>query len=273
MKQNYFRPLLAALLLAAVVSPAALLAQSDSQMPAPANPPAASGQQQESMPAYGKQPKPAPEASPAPPNPSPNAAPQQSPPAPVPASEPQQSAVVPSTVYQAMPQYLPIDINQIPDSAGSTYIPVDSWMYPALMRLYSMGYLNTAVIGMRPWTRLSVLRMLYAMQERVHMDNNPAALEIYNAVLAEVSPDLQTAGGWTPHGEVDSLYERVTGIGGTPLNDSFHLGQTIINNYGRPYEQGFNNYLGFSARGGAGRFTLYVRGEYQHAPSATGYTP
>ncbi len=179
---------------------------------------------------------------------------------------------VPTTTAEAMPQYAPVQVDAIPASAGSTYIPVDSWMYPALLRLYSLGYLDTAEIGMRPWTRISVLRMLAAMQERVHMDNNAEALEIYRAVLAELSPDLLVAGGWKPHAELDTTYERMMAIGGTPLNDSYHLGQTIINDYGRPYEQGFNNYTGFSGRANAGRFTLDVRGEYQHAPSATGYS-
>jgi hypothetical protein len=270
------------LLMAVMNFPTAILAQSTNQMPATTNQPATSPQQQNSMPAYGNQPKPKPDAESAPPVEQP-AQPASNPnPAPVqqtttPQSTPPQSsspqATVPTTVYQAMPQYMPIEIAEIPASAGSTYIPVDSWIYPALMRLYSMGYLDTAVIGMRPWTRLSVLRMLHATQERIHMDNNSEALEIYNTVLAEIAPDFLTAGGWTPHAELMSTYERVTGIGGTPLNDSYHLGQTIINNYGRPYEQGFNNYLGFSGRAWAGRFTLFVRGEYQHAPSATGYSP
>jgi hypothetical protein len=62
------------------------------------------------------------------------------------------------------------------------------------------------------------------------------------------------------------------GISGTPLRDSFHLGSTIINDYGRPYENGFNNYSGASGYATAGRFTLYVRGEFQGAPSAAGYS-
>ena len=61
------------------------------------------------------------------------------------------------------------------------------------------------------------------------------------------------------------------GIGGTPLRDSFHLGQTDINDFGRPYASGFNNYSGFSARGHYGMFSAYFRGEYQHAPSWEGY--
>ena len=61
------------------------------------------------------------------------------------------------------------------------------------------------------------------------------------------------------------------GISGSTLRDSYHLGQTIINDYGRPYEPGFNNVTGFSSVNEWGRFSLYVRGEYQHAPGATGY--
>jgi hypothetical protein len=64
----------------------------------------------------------------------------------------------------------------------------------------------------------------------------------------------------------------VRGISGTPLRDSFHLGSTIINDYGRPYENGFNNYSGASGYAAAGRFTLYARGEFQGAPSAAGYS-
>ena len=43
-----------------------------------------------------------------------------------------------------------------------------------------------------------------------------------------------------------------------------------MNDYGRPYENGFNNYSGASGYATAGRFALYLRGEFQGAPSATG---
>jgi len=61
------------------------------------------------------------------------------------------------------------------------------------------------------------------------------------------------------------------GVSGSILQDSFHLGQTYFNDYGRPHEPGFNNYTGLSGLAERGRFSLFVRGEYQHAPSATGY--
>jgi hypothetical protein len=56
------------------------------------------------------------------------------------------------------------------------------------------------------------------------------------------------------------------------LHDSYHLGSTIINDYGRPYENGINSYTGASGYATAGRFVFYVRGEFQAAPSATGYS-
>jgi hypothetical protein len=61
------------------------------------------------------------------------------------------------------------------------------------------------------------------------------------------------------------------GMSGTPLRDSFHLGQTDVNDFGRPYAGGFNSYTGLSAHGHYGMFTVYLRGEFQHAPSWEGY--
>jgi hypothetical protein len=66
---------------------------------------------------------------------------------------------------------------------------------------------------------------------------------------------------------VDSTYEVARGISGTSLRDGYHLGQTIINDYGRPYEGGFNDYGGASGYATAGRYVIYARGEFQHAPS------
>jgi len=53
---------------------------------------------------------------------------------------------------------------------------------------------------------------------------------------------------------IESTYSVVRAISGTPLRDSFHLGSTIVNDYGRPYENGLNNYSGLSAYATAGRF-------------------
>jgi hypothetical protein len=176
------------------------------------------------------------------------------------------------------PNRLPPAVDTYPDSdsgtQGSTYVPVDSWIYPALDRLHALGYLDSAFLGLRPWTRLSIAHMLQLSSDQIESDaNDDEAKTIYLSVLREVKPDLdRTSAPQHPSTELESVYTDIRGIGGTPLRDSFHLGQTIINDYGRPYESGFNNSTGFSARAEAGRFSLYFRGEGQHAPSATGYS-
>ena len=88
-----------------------------------------------------------------------------------------------------------------------------------------------------------------------------------------MNPDAQPGCG-PGHGtaQIESSYTVFRGIGGTPLRDSFHLGQTVINDYGRPYADGLDSYTGASGYVNVGRFLLYARGELQSAPSAAGYS-
>jgi hypothetical protein len=53
-----------------------------------------------------------------------------------------------------------------------------------------------------------------------------------------------------------------------PLVDSHHFGETILNGYGRPFQEGFNSAAGMSGWTAFGPFVIYARGEYQHSPSA-----
>jgi len=159
------------------------------------------------------------------------------------------------------------------DTLGSAYIPVDSWVYPEMARLYGMGYLDTAFLSMRPWTRRSAMHMLQESQADILAGDNQEAQAILDVLLRELSAEVPD--GSTPRGQVhgvQSVYTRLMGISGNTLNDSYHLGQTIVNDYGRPYQKGFNNITGFSTLNEWWRFSLHVRGEYQHAPSATGYS-
>lgn len=162
---------------------------------------------------------------------------------------------------------------------GSPYIPVDSWVYPAVLRLYSMGYADHVYLGMRPWTRASLSHMLENVEAQIEDANNyddPTAAEaqnIYSALMSFLDYDTEAQCLTDPgHFNIVSAYSVARGISGTPLHDSYHLGSTIINDYGRPYENGFNNYSGVNGYATTGRFTLYVRGEFQGAPSASGYS-
>jgi len=161
--------------------------------------------------------------------------------------------------------------------AGSPYIPVDSWVYPAVWRLYSLGFVDTVYLGMRPWTRSSVNNMLDEVGSRIEdYDAGPAtneAARIYTALTRELRFNPQ-ASCQAPEDKLrmESIYSVARGISGTPLRDSYHLGSTIINDYGRPYQGGFNNYTGVSGYASAGRFLLHMRGEFHAAPSAAGYS-
>jgi hypothetical protein len=185
----------------------------------------------------------------------------------------------PATLSFAVPSgfgQMPIAPCQ-PSELGSPYVPVDSWMYDSLTRLYSLGYLDTAFLGQRPWTRAAIMHMLeYTATQLEDAPDGPAtdqAQELYDRLLHEINTDVE--GPCRRHRGVvraESAYTVARGITGTPLHDSWHLGETVTNDYGRPLENGFNSYSGASGYATAGIFTLYLRGEFQYAPSAAGYS-
>jgi hypothetical protein len=157
-----------------------------------------------------------------------------------------------------------------PDNMGSPYLPLDSWVYPALERLSALGYTHTAYLGIRPWTRMECARLLQEARERVPGadEENGIAAQTLADLEGEFLPEASRLDGAPNLGaSLDSVYTRVTSISGRPLRDGFHFGQTIINDYGRPYGEGFNNVIGFSSHAVAGPFSFSVQGEYQHSPS------
>jgi hypothetical protein len=160
-------------------------------------------------------------------------------------------------------------------SAGTPYVPLDSWVYPAIERLAAMGMIDTAFMGIRPWTRIECANLTEEAAGRLEDPAaNSQASETVDALRTEFASELAMfENGPENSARIESVYTRMTGINGPPLNDSYHFGQTIINNEGRPYQEGLNNDTGFSAYATAGRFVIYVNGEYQHAPSAPGFSP
>ena len=189
--------------------------------------------------------------------------------APVVAPQPtQQKPFVARNAYDPQPAF------DRHDYLGSTYIPVDSWMYPALLRLYSMGYLDTAFISMRPWTRRSVQHMLDETAHDISSGNNDEAKDILDKLFYALRDEPATD-SLLKRGLVSGLasaYVGVRVVHGQVLRNSYYLGTTFNNDYGRPYSNGFNTYNGFSTISEFGPFSLYVRAEQQHSPSFQGYT-
>ena len=156
-----------------------------------------------------------------------------------------------------------------PSHMGSPYVPLDSWIYPAMERLAAMGYMKSESLGIRPWTRLECARLLLEASELQPEADAPSEVQqLYGALSAEFVHDTELMSGERNlDAQLESVYSRALGISGTPLTDNFHFGQTVLNDYGRPFEQGFNAVAGTSGWTTAGPFVVYVRGEYQSAPS------
>lgn len=161
---------------------------------------------------------------------------------------------------------------------GSPYVPLDSWIYPALDRLIAQGFVRSAIVDMRPWTRFECARLVTEAGEQLEeVDaSSSQAAKIYHALAEEFREDRELMGGGENYrARMESAYTRLTGISGAPLSQGYHydLGQTVINDFGRPNEQGFNDVTGFSGWATESRFTVYARGEFQHAPGAPPLTP
>jgi capsule assembly protein Wzi/PAP2 superfamily protein len=172
--------------------------------------------------------------------------------------------------WRSISQMFRGDGNLTPSNMGSPYVPMDSWVYSAFDRLAAMGYVKSGMVGMRPWTRVECIRLLNEAENRSIEDTTSSqAANIYVQLLKEFAGEMREMGeGKNRSVQVESIYARVTGISGQPLADGFHFGATIINDYGRPYQEGFNSADGFSAWTTEGHLVAYVRAEYEHAPSA-----
>lgn len=159
-----------------------------------------------------------------------------------------------------------------PGNMGSPYVALDSWIYPAMERLIALGYIQSGDLGMRPWTRMECARLLLEeanvrMQDDTNTSGDSEAQKIYAALEEEFKDETGRLGGDSNLGiGLDSVYTRMENISDTPVRDGLHFGQSVVNDFGRPYGKGFNNVTGFTSHGVLGPLSFYVRGEYQHAP-------
>ena len=156
---------------------------------------------------------------------------------------------------------------------GSPFVPIDSWVYPAFERLAALGYVHTAIMGQKPWTRIECARLTEEADEALEQDvasgNGQGAAGIEARLQQEFAYELGLLdGGRNLRANVESVYARAVSISGPALTDGFHFGQTVGYDFGRPFERGTNGQVGGSFSAEAGPLTVYIRTEYQHAPSA-----
>jgi membrane-associated phospholipid phosphatase len=152
---------------------------------------------------------------------------------------------------------------------ASTYVPVESWVYPLLDRLAARDAIQIGFSGLRPWTRLQIAEFV---ERAVSVGSDFDESRAIGALRDEFAPEIDLLRGYGhPTVEVDTIYSRVTAIVGEPLTDSYHFGQTIANDFGRPYGKGLNNVTGFSIRSVDAPMAFYVRGEYQRRGETSTY--
>ena len=164
-----------------------------------------------------------------------------------------------------------LDHNHDPKHTGSTYVPLDSWIYPALDRLGPLGYAERGFEGMRPWTRMECARMVEDAKRIRGADQSLSqwATKLLNQLKEEFSYELRLLQGQRNlDASLESAYARLVSISGPAFSNSYHFGQTISYDFGRPFERGTNGQAGAAFRADDGPFALYFRGEYQHAPAA-----
>jgi hypothetical protein len=159
-------------------------------------------------------------------------------------------------------------------NVASTYVPLDSWVYPAFDRLAALGYVQTDFLGQRPWTRMECARLISEAGERATENSESEASALYRSLRTEFALELRREDGAPNVGfQVESIYSRVVGISGEPLVDGYHFAQTVVNDFGRPYGEGANFSDGAALRAVAGPLAFYVRGEYQHGGAVARPSP
>jgi membrane-associated phospholipid phosphatase len=154
---------------------------------------------------------------------------------------------------------------------GSPFVPLDSWVYGAFERLGALRYVTTGMMGLKPWTRIECARLTEeageALPEGETLSEEAARLQ--SRLAQEFAYEINLLdGGRNFTANLESVYARAVSISGPPLTDSWHFGQTVAYDFGRPFERGTNGQAGGSFSAAAGPLAIYVRAEYQHAPSA-----
>jgi Capsule assembly protein Wzi len=179
--------------------------------------------------------------------------------------------LISNAMLQASP-FNPTDTQQrnAADMA-STYVPIESWIYPAFDRLAAEGYIQSAFVGLRPWTRMDCARLVEEAEDLIAHDEAPPAdaASLLRSLNEEFAVERRRIDGERNREfRLESADQRSTFIAGRPLTDGFHFAETLADNYGRPFGQGANVYSGASLRATAGPFAAYVRAEMQRVPFA-----
>ena len=193
----------------------------------------------------------------------------------IPRNQPAGLHLPPDPIANRSNQARPLGDEVDPDTIGSTNVPMDSWIYPALERLGAMGFIPDQSLSIRPWTRQECQRQLreaenFASQKDAY---SSSLLSEAKRLTADLHAELDSEPLYYESISLESAYARYGTIAGPALQDSFHFGQTWWNDLGRPLGRGSSAIAGFSFRAHDGRLFFYAREELQHSPGYPAETP
>jgi membrane-associated phospholipid phosphatase len=181
----------------------------------------------------------------------------------------------PDPLGTPLPVSRPLAADTDPDTIGSTNVPMDSWIYPALERLAAMGFIPDQSSSIRPWTRQECQRQLREAENFAKQKDgySPGLLREAARLMPDLHAELESEPLYYESLSLESAYARYGTIAGPALQDSFHFGQTWWNDFGRPLGRGSSAIAGFSFRAHDGRFFFYDRQELQHSPGNPAESP
>ena len=74
---------------------------------------------------------------------------------------------------------------------GATYVSIDSWVYPDLDRFEALGYIDTAIVGLRPWTRTECARLVEEAGQAIELHDSSQWAPIYERLAARFAPEIK----------------------------------------------------------------------------------
>lgn len=158
-----------------------------------------------------------------------------------------------------------------PQSMGSPFVVLDSWVYPALEKLAALGLVETAFTGLKPWTRMECAELAEQAGETLQREEGSRSdlVDFEARLQREFAYEFGMLDGErNATVSVESMYARGVSASGPVLTDGYHFGQTFAYDFGRPFRRGTNAQAGASFSAALGPAAIFVRAEFQHAPSA-----
>ena len=90
-----------------------------------------------------------------------------------------------------------------------------------------MRYVNTGMMGLKPWTRIDCARLTEEAGEALQQDQvlSEDAARVQSRLAREFAYEINLLGGGRNlTANLESVYARTVSVSGPPLTDGYHFG-------------------------------------------------